>query len=127
MKTNAVRLGIHPCAFAILSAWTTGCVDRPLATAKPNVTARFAEVTNENRVSKIDLLFMIDNSGSMADKQQILAAAIPDLVNRLVDPICVNQDGSDSTQKPDANGRCPAPTIRDFDPIKDIHVGIITS
>src|SRR5438067_676018 len=30
-------------------------------------------------VSKIDLLFMIDNSSSMADKQAILAAAVPDL------------------------------------------------
>ena len=31
---------------------------------------------------KVDLLFMIDNSSSMADKQEILALAIPDLVRQ---------------------------------------------
>src|SRR5262245_35737369 len=40
-------------------------------------------------VDKIDLLFMIDNSVSMADKQEILKAAVPDLVGRLVSPSCV--------------------------------------
>src|SRR5512144_1995052 len=43
---------------------------------------------------KIDLLFMIDNSISMSDKQAILRAAVPDLVNRLVNPICVDAQGN---------------------------------
>src|SRR6516162_1865621 len=97
MPTNALRAGMHPCVLAALLLLFMGCLDRPLAPAQPSVTARFQEVSNQNRVTKIDLVFMIDNSASMADKQQILADAIPDLVNRLVDPICVNPDGSDST------------------------------
>jgi hypothetical protein len=104
-----------------------GCLDRPVAPAQPTVTARFQEVTNQNRVTKIDLVFMIDNSASMADKQLILAKAISDLVNRLVDPICLNPDGTDSAFDAGPTGLCPAPTQRDFDPIDDIHVGIITS
>ena len=127
MSTNAHRLGLHPCVCASIAALAVACLDRPVAPATPSVTARFGEVTSRSAVSKIDLLFMIDNSASMADKQAILAAAIPDLVNRLVDPICVAPDGSDSPLKPDAAGRCPAPTERDFKPINDIHIGIITS
>ena len=45
------------------------------------------------RADNIDLLFMIDNSGSMADKQIILAKAIQDLVDRLTNPLCVDAMG----------------------------------
>ena len=44
--------------------------------------------------SKIDLLLMIDNSRSMADKQEILGAAVPDLVERLANPPCVDPSGA---------------------------------
>src|SRR5688500_8961314 len=37
---------------------------------------------------KLDLLFMIDNSISMSDKQEILRLAVSDLMDRLVNPIC---------------------------------------
>jgi len=37
---------------------------------------------------------MIDNSLSMADKQEILAQAVPALVTRLIAPLCV--DGRES-------------------------------
>ncbi len=103
------------------------CLDRPVALATPKVTGRFEAVTNQSIVSKIDVLFMIDDSSSMLDKQEILAAAVPDLLNRLVDPICVNSDGSGSGVSPDAAGNCPPPTQREFEPVKDIHIGIITS
>src|SRR6266536_2613662 len=41
-------------------------------------------------VKKLDLLLMIDNSASMADKHMILAQVVPDLVNRLVNPVCID-------------------------------------
>src|SRR5258705_8821070 len=121
MTTSAHRAGTHLCAFAALLALFVGCLDRPVAPAQPSVTARFRDVSSQDRPSKIDLLFMIDNSASMADKHQILADTISDLVNRLVDPICINPDGSPSALKAGPTGRCPAPTQRDFDPINDIH------
>jgi hypothetical protein len=79
-----------------------------------------------SKVTKVDLLFMIDNSSSMADKHALLAQAVPDLVNRLVDPVCVNPDTGQvvGTRRPD--GACTVGEI-DFDPVKDLHVGIITS
>jgi hypothetical protein len=76
-------------------------------------------------VGKIDVLVMVDNSSSMADKQAILSDAIPQLVKRLVNPGCINADG---TYNSDWNGTaCPTGAIRDFDPVTDIHIGIISS
>ncbi|MBI5538261.1 MAG: hypothetical protein HY898_36400 [Deltaproteobacteria bacterium] len=73
------------------------------------------------KVDKVDLLLMIDNSASMGDKQALLAAAVPDLVNRLVNPRCT--DGSSA----DSEGKCPSGSTREFPPINDIHIGVISS
>ena len=93
------------------------------------VTARFLSEDKLNAVSKIDLLFMIDNSQSMDDKQSFLALAVPDLLGKLIDPICVDLNGrAVAGAVPDATtGACPPPTHRDFEPVNDIHVGIISS
>ncbi len=53
-------------------------------------------------VSKVDLLFMIDNSASMGEKQQYLEAAIPDLVTAFT-------------------------TSTAFPPVHDMHIGIVSS
>ena len=42
--------------------------------------------------SRLDLLFMIDNSLSMADKQKFLQDAVPQLLNRLIIPNCVDEN-----------------------------------
>ena len=42
----------------------------------------FSAVLRGQSVDKVDLLFMIDNSSSMGDKQALLAQAVPDLVTR---------------------------------------------
>ena len=75
-------------------------------------------------VSKLDLLFMIDNSASMADKQALLARAVPEMVMRLVNPNCVDAQGNivGSSQ----NGQCAQGHI-EFQPVADMHIGIITS
>jgi hypothetical protein len=72
---------------------------------------------------KIDLLFMIDNSSSMADKQEILAQAVPDLVNRFLDPVCVDPKTfvPVGTRLPD--GSC-AVGVPEFVPIRDLHIAI---
>src|SRR5450432_1337996 len=107
----------------------SACLDRPLALATPTVSARVVINENSTSVSQIDLLFMIDNSSSMADKQAFLERAVPDLVGRLVDPGCVDDADNDvALALPDpATGKCPSPYHRDFEPIRDIHVGIISS
>lgn len=74
--------------------------------------------------NKIDLLLVIDNSWSMNDKQKILANAVPDLINRFVSPACLDASGKIVGES--TNGTCAAGTI-EFKPIKDIHIGVITS
>jgi hypothetical protein len=113
-------------AFGTVSTLAVGCLDRPVAKATPTVSARIVTPAKQNKVSKIDLLFMIDNSSSMADKQNILAQAVPDLVSRLVDPVCIDPMTGQQVGVRDVNGAC-ANGEPDFDPVKDIHIGIITS
>jgi hypothetical protein len=79
-------------------------------------------------VDKIDLLLNIDNSRSMADKQEILSLALTDLVNSLTNPACVDTSGAPVANQP-ASGQdpCPAGSQRSFLPISDIHIGIVTT
>jgi hypothetical protein len=74
--------------------------------------------------AKVDILFMIDNSQSMADKQSILEGAAPDLLNRLLQPNCVDASGAVVGQS--SNGTCATGTL-EFTPVTDLHIGIVTS
>ncbi|HTN82687.1 MAG TPA: hypothetical protein VL242_03355 [Sorangium sp.] len=103
-----------------------GCLNRPIATNEPRTTATIVERLTQSSVDKIDLLLAIDNSGSMADKQDILAFAIPDLVEGLVNPRCINDAGASQTVG-SPNTDCPQGFKREFEPVKDIHIGIISS
>jgi hypothetical protein len=79
-------------------------------------------------VDKIDLLLMIDNSRSMADKEEILAQSVPDLVGRIVNPPCVDASGVPSQgQPPGPLAPCSAGTKRAITPVLDVHVGVVTS
>ncbi len=73
---------------------------------------------------KVDLLFMIDNSGSMGDKQELLRQAVPDLMQRLIQPKCLDTNGNIIGDSKD--GKCSTGRI-EFKPVPDIHVAVITS
>jgi hypothetical protein len=82
------------------------------------------------KVGKIDLLFMIDNSGNMAGKQQVLATVVPDLFGRLANPLCVDAQGQPAaatSQPKSPDEPCPAGTQRELTPVTDMRVGVITS
>jgi hypothetical protein len=79
---------------------------------------------------KVDLLFMIDNSLSMGDKQEILRLTVPDLVRRLVNPVCVNPNMPGVQREPPADVDAPCPDdgfTRELAPVQDLHIGIISS
>ena len=76
---------------------------------------------------KIDLLFMIDNSRSMADKQEILRDAVPVLLERLINPALRQPRHRQQLSNPRSAAQCPGPLEREFKPIDDIHIGIVTS
>ena len=76
------------------------------------------------QASKVDLLLVVDNSPSMSDKQELLRKSLPDLLTRLVSPRCVDALGTVVGSA--VNGAC-ASGLLEFAPVKDLHVGVISS
>jgi hypothetical protein len=110
-----------------------GCLDRPVAPASPRTSNTLTDQVRVSAVDKIDILFMIDNSASMADKQKILKDAVPDLIDRLINPQCVTTDANNvatplpKDQQPAFGQPCPGGSGPEFTPITDIHIGVVTS
>jgi hypothetical protein len=109
------------------SALAPSCADQVVVqeAPTPSVLAPWMQTS----VDKIDVLLVIDNSRSMADKQEILKLAVPDLVRQLVNPQCLLEDGTPAGQQPtDPLADCPVDgSAREFDPILNFHLGIVTS
>ncbi|EYF05082.1 hypothetical protein [Chondromyces apiculatus] len=77
---------------------------------------------------QLDLLLTIDNSRSMKEKQEILAAAIPRLLQGLTNPPCL--DGAEAPVAAQPAGPfdpCPAGSWRERLAYRDIHVGVIST
>ncbi len=114
-----------------------GCLARPVGTQPPTTKVNFTSTVSQQQVDKVDLLFMIDNSASMGDKQAILADAVPNLLTGLLQPKCVDPAtgnppaGSKATADPKGNKAnnfaCPMGTEPEFSPVTDMHIGIISS
>src|ERR1017187_3640449 len=102
----------------------SGCLSRPVETAPPKLKTNFTNVVHNQVIDKIDLLFDIDNSASMGDKQDYLKSAIPDLINRLISPNCV--DAMMNTIGASTNGNCAMGQL-EFPPVHNMHLGIISS
>jgi hypothetical protein len=109
----------------------SGCLNRPIEPIEPVTTSTVVERLTQSAVNKIDLLFMVDNSASMADKEAVLATAVPDLIGGLVNPPC--DDDTTGLPIPTAmqpagpTEACPGTSKREFTPIFDIHIGLISS
>jgi len=87
-----------------------------------NKKSEKTEVTN-----KVDLLLVIDNSRSMADKQALLKTAVPSLVTMLVNPRCLDSKGAVAAQPSSPDESCPDSTTREIAPVHDMHIGIVSS
>jgi hypothetical protein len=77
--------------------------------------------------SKLDLLFMIQNSSKTNDfliANDFLTGAVPGFIHRLLNPNCV--DGSGNVLGSSQNGQCSQGAL-EFLPVVDMHVGIVTS
>jgi hypothetical protein len=101
---------------------------RPVEHADP-VTKTNVKILVPNQViDKVDILFDIDNSASMGDKQDFLTKAIPDLIDRLVNPNCVDTvTGAPVGTKSNAGQGCPAGSKAEFQAVHDMHLGIVSS
>jgi hypothetical protein len=93
----------------------------------------------ESSLTKVDLLLTIDNSRSMKDKQELLANAMPYLVQRLIAPRCTRActpadnctevqfvEGIPTGGYADPQGTC-ASGAPEMPPLKDLHIGVISS
>jgi hypothetical protein len=82
--------------------------------------------------SKVDLLLIVDNSGSMGIKQTLLSAQVRELTWQLANPPCVDDDGLvvgfDGDPLDDAApAECPEGSVRSHVPVEDLHLGVITT
>ena len=92
-----------------LSLASAGCLDRELAPLNPCTISGVAENVSVENVDEVDLLFMVDNSGSMSQEQASLAMQLPRLV-RILATGDLDQDGT-----------------MDFPPVRSLHVGVVSS
>ncbi|HLK35144.1 MAG TPA: hypothetical protein VKU41_00240 [Polyangiaceae bacterium] len=116
---SAVALGI-----GVVGA---GCLTRPIVAGNPTTKVNFTTVVHNQAVDKLDLLFMIDNSASMGDKQVLLSLAVPDMINRLIVPNCVDANGNPTGVVYTAMNGCGANGKPEFPPVHDMHIGIVSS
>jgi hypothetical protein len=118
----------------LLFVFGGGCLTRPVVAGNPVTKTNFTVGYSATSIDKIDILFDIDNSSSMGDKQQYLQQAVPDLITRLVSPNCVDPMTGDNETDPttgqqlvaDSNGNCTAGQA-EFPPVHDMHIGVVTS
>ncbi len=95
-------------------------------TAQPD--AGFNARIQNQVIDKVDVLFDIDNSASMGDKQFFLTLAIPDLIDRLINPNCVDTaTGAPAGIKSNGGMGCPTGSKPEFPPVHDMHLGIVSS
>ncbi len=121
---SGVTLGAAICAVLGLAG---GCVTRPVVATNPITKTNFITSIATGSIDKVDILFDIDNSASMGDKQSYLAKAIPDLLSRLVQPNCLDANKK-VTGKASLSGACANPTSSaEFPPVHNMHIGIVSS
>ena len=77
---------------------------------------------------RVDLLLVIDNSPAMSDKQAVFAQGVGGLVGLFTNPRCLTDEGLSAHEQPkDAEEACPAGSKRQFAPVSDLHVGVIST
>jgi hypothetical protein len=96
-------------AWLALMALASGCLERELKPLNPCLVSGVSRKVAVNNVDKVDLLFMIDNSNSMAQEQVSLKAQFPKLISVLT-------SGERTPGDPNP-----------FPPVKDLHVGVVSS
>ncbi|MGO9838220.1 MAG: hypothetical protein ACLP1X_28910 [Polyangiaceae bacterium] len=111
---------------ALTAASSSGGCSSSASTAPSTSIGRLV-TSSANAISdKIDLLVDIDNTARMGTMQGYLQAAIPDLINRLVNPNCVDATTMAATG-PSTNGACPTGSRLEFPPVHDMHIGVVSS
>jgi hypothetical protein len=106
MKASRLMTGL---AVAGLVA-SIGCFDRDLTDIRPGTTTGVTIRVEQIGVVRVDIVLLVDNSGSMAQEQTALTLRFPELIGALVDPPI--DPGTGRPEHP---------------PVEDLNIGVITS
>ena len=126
LMASAARVAMVASVLAGLGAVGSGCLTRKVNGDAPTTKINYNTVVRQSAIDKIDLLFAIDNSSSMGDKQQLFSKAVPDLITRLLTPNCVDENGKSNGSTVGGDGKCAAGKP-EFEPVQDLHIGIVSS
>lgn len=92
-----------------LSVLTSACLDRELKPLNPCLVSSVSRSVPVTNIEKVDLLFSVDNSGSMAEEQSALKQQFPRMITILTTGMRTPDD--------------PTP----FPAAKDLHLGVVSS
>lgn len=97
------RLVVVPLSLT-MGIGAVGCLDRDIAPAEPSTQSGVLQKIQQTGTTKLDILFMVDNSNSMREEQEVLAEQIVVMVQELISP---SRPGTAA--------------------VEDMHIGIVTS
>lgn len=125
-----LRWFLAPAVVAALAAagcgrTTLGCEGDPSCDANIGSDAGDDATPPAKSPTRVDLLFVVDNSYGMDAFQASFSEAAPLLVHRLVNPDCVGEGTRVTLADPGA--ACPEGLERELPPVRDLHVGVITT
>lgn len=104
---------LRPLAVSFAASLLCACPSQELAPLVPcTIAGTFIDV-QQSGVDQVDLLFVVDNSGSMSDEQVKLNQQLQHLVSVLAT--------GDLDGLPNANGR------PDFTPVSSLHLGVVST
>jgi len=113
MKLRVYIIGFFAGAQLLLVAsLINGCLSPPLKELNPCLVQGVTIKQDVRKIEKVDLLFMIDNSDSMAEEQGKLKEQIP----RLIKVLMTGDKTPENTSED-----------KDFTPAKDIHLAVVSS
>ncbi len=107
------RLGLLAVAAAGLVVTVGGCLDRELRPLNPCIVSGVVQKIRVQNVEKVDLLFMVDNSGSMEQEQRALARQFPRLIRTLATGEITDPDSGE--------------VVGTFPPVANLHLGVVSS
>ena len=115
-------------ALCVVSAWgVSSCQKEPPVPGVPaGRSSTYSAQFGTPPIFGADLLLVVSNAPSMRAKQQLLTQALPSMIRRLVWPNCIDYSGN-TTERTELAESCPEGTWLEFDPYRDLRVGVITT
>ncbi|MDP3278039.1 MAG: hypothetical protein Q8Q09_22830 [Deltaproteobacteria bacterium] len=93
------------CALLLVFVWLLpACLDRPVTPATPALESALSEVIYLDPGIKVDLLVMVDNSGSMRERQRNILRQLGPMIEQLTNPPCISRSTPDAPDAPGAPG-----------------------